>query len=94
MTDAAREACDVLIEAGWVVPVAPHGVVLTDHAVAVSDGRIIAVLPTAEAHARFTAKDTVSRPDAALIPGFVNAHTHASAIGSNATIAPPDTTTA
>ncbi len=76
MTDHAPQACDLIIEAGWVVPVVPHGVVLTDHAVAVSDGRIIAVLPTAEAHARFTAKDTVSRPDAALIPGFVNAHTH------------------
>ena len=76
MTELAPQACDLIIEAGWVVPVVPHGVVLTDHAVAVSDGRIIAVLPTAEAHARFTAKNTVSRPDAALIPGFVNAHTH------------------
>ena len=76
MTDAAREACDVLIEAGWVVPVAPHGVVLTDHAVAVSAGRIVAILPTAQARARFDAKAVVSRPDGALTPGLVNAHTH------------------
>jgi 5-methylthioadenosine/S-adenosylhomocysteine deaminase len=76
MTDAAREACDVLIEAGWVVPVVPHGVVLEDHAVAVSADRIVAVLPIAEARARFDAKDTVSRPDGALVPGFVNAHAH------------------
>jgi 5-methylthioadenosine/S-adenosylhomocysteine deaminase len=71
-----RESCDLLIEAGWVVPVVPHGVVLEDHAVAVSADRIVAVLPIAEARARFDAKDTVSRPDGALVPGFVNAHAH------------------
>ena len=71
-----REACDLLIEAGHVVPVVPHGVVLEDHAVAVRDGAIVAVLPIGEARMRFEAKETVSRPDAALIPGLVNAHTH------------------
>ena len=76
MTESAPQACDLLIEAGWVVPVVPHGVVLTDHAVVVSGVEIVAVLPIAEARARFMAKETVSRPDAALIPGLVNAHTH------------------
>ncbi|WP_287598478.1 TRZ/ATZ family hydrolase [Thermomonas sp.] len=76
MTDTALQPCDLLIEAGWVVPVVPHGVVLPDHAVAVSAGAIVAVLPIAEARARFMAKETVSRPDGALIPGLVNAHTH------------------
>ena len=71
-----RESCDVLIEAGHVVPVVPHGVVLEEHAVAVRDGIIVAILPINEARARFDAVETVSRPDAALIPGLVNAHTH------------------
>jgi len=70
------ESTDLLIEAGWVVPVVPHGVVLADHAVAVSGGAIVAVLPTAEARARYQARQVVSRPDAALVPGLVNAHTH------------------
>ncbi len=70
------QACDLLIEAGWVVPVEPHGVVLEDHAVAVSGGRIVAVLPIALARSRFAATDVVQRPDAVLIPGLVNAHTH------------------
>jgi len=70
------ESIDLLIEAGWVVPVVPHGVVLADHAVAVSGGAIVAVLPTAEARARYQARQVVSRPDAALVPGLVNAHTH------------------
>ena len=76
MTDHAPQACDLIIEAGWVVPVVPHGVVLADHAVVVSGGAIVAVLPIAEARAGFQAKQIVSRPDAALIPGLVNAHTH------------------
>jgi 5-methylthioadenosine/S-adenosylhomocysteine deaminase len=68
--------CDLLIEAGHVVPVVPHGVVLDDHAVAVTDGVIVAILPIAQARARFNAKEVVSRPNAALIPGLVNAHVH------------------
>jgi 5-methylthioadenosine/S-adenosylhomocysteine deaminase len=76
MNDRTPDACDLLIEAGFVVPVVPHGVVLEGHAVAVTGGRIVAVLPVAEARQRFVARETVSRPDAALIPGLVNAHTH------------------
>lgn len=76
MTQTAPETCDLLIEAGFVVPVQPHGVVLEDHAVAVRDGQIVTVLPRAEAHACFEAAETVSRPHAALIPGLVNGHAH------------------
>ncbi|MEO6264548.1 MAG: TRZ/ATZ family hydrolase [Luteimonas sp.] len=75
-THAAPQPCDLLIEVAFVVPVQPHGVVLADHAVAVKDGVILALLPIAEARARFAAAETVSRPDAVLIPGLVNAHVH------------------
>ncbi|RMH92978.1 TRZ/ATZ family hydrolase [Lysobacter pythonis] len=68
--------CDLLIEAGHVIPVAPHGVVLEDHAVAIDKGVILAILPHAEARGRYAPRETVSRPDSALIPGLVNAHTH------------------
>jgi len=74
-TDPAPQTCDLLIEAGWVVPVEPHGV-LERHAVAVADGVIMAVLPIDAARRRFNAAEVVSRPDAVLIPGLVNAHTH------------------
>ena len=76
MTEASPQPCDLLIEAGWVVPIEPHGVVLEGHAVAVRDGEILAVLPVAEARARFAPAETVSRPGSVLIPGLVNAHTH------------------
>ncbi len=70
------QACDLLIEARYVVPIQPHGVVLDHHAVAIRGGEILAVLPIAEARGRFEAKDTVSRPEGALIPGLINAHCH------------------
>lgn len=78
MTDipAIPEPCDLLVEAGHVVPVEPHGVVLEDHAVAIRDGAIVALLPAAEARRRFTPAETVSRPDGVLLPGLVNAHVH------------------
>jgi 5-methylthioadenosine/S-adenosylhomocysteine deaminase len=76
MTSGIAEPCDLLIEAGFVVPVQPHGVVLEDHAVAVTGGAIVALLPIAEARLRFEPGQTISRPDAVLIPGLVNAHVH------------------
>ena len=70
------ESCDLLIEAGFVVPVEPHAVVWEDHAVAISGSEIVAILPTAQARTRFVPKQLVQRPGSALIPGLVNAHTH------------------
>jgi 5-methylthioadenosine/S-adenosylhomocysteine deaminase len=71
------DAIDALIEPRWVVPVDPPGAVLDGHAVAVHGGRIVAVLRTADAHARFAAGRRYDLPDHALIPGLVNLHTHA-----------------
>jgi 5-methylthioadenosine/S-adenosylhomocysteine deaminase len=70
------EPCDLLIEAGWVVPVQPRGLVLEDHAVAVAGGRILALLPREEARRRYAPRQRVERPGCVLMPGLVNAHTH------------------
>ncbi|MDC7805304.1 TRZ/ATZ family hydrolase [Luteimonas sp BLCC-B24] len=75
-TQDTPQSIDLLIEAAHVVPVEPHTVVLDDHAVAVHDGRIVAVLPIADARRRFAAAETVARPHSAVVPGLVNAHTH------------------
>ena len=61
----------------WIVPVEPAGAVLEDHCVALRDGLIEAVLPAAEAAQRFASYDKVVLDEHALIPGLVNAHTHA-----------------
>jgi 5-methylthioadenosine/S-adenosylhomocysteine deaminase len=59
------------------VPVEPAGRVLTEHAVAVRDGLIEAVLPAKEAGSRFSSYQEISLEKHVLIPGLVNAHTHA-----------------
>jgi 5-methylthioadenosine/S-adenosylhomocysteine deaminase len=67
----------MLICARWVVPVAPAGVVLEGHAVLVEGSRIAALLPAAEARVRFADARLVELGEQVLIPGLVNAHTHA-----------------
>jgi len=71
------ETIDLLIEPHWLIPVEPHGVTLEDHAVAVTAGTIVAVLPSAEARRRFRPALHVELPRHVLIPGLVNLHTHA-----------------
>lgn len=71
------QAVDLVIRARWVVPVEPAGVVLDHHAVAVRDGRIVAVLPQAQAKERYIAASTVDLPRHLLMPGMVNLHVHA-----------------
>ena len=69
--------CDYLIAARWCVPIEPAGRVLENHAVAVVDGRIAALLPVAEARRAFQPSVSIERPGHVLIPGLVNAHCHA-----------------
>jgi 5-methylthioadenosine/S-adenosylhomocysteine deaminase len=71
------EPVDSLIQARWVLPIEPGPDVLEDHAIAVRGGRIVAVLPAGEATARFAPVERIERPHHALLPGLVNAHTHA-----------------
>lgn len=69
--------CDTLIAPRWCIPVEPAGDVLSDHAVIVSHGKITDILPLDKALQIYQPSVTVKRPDHALIPGLVNAHTHA-----------------
>lgn len=68
---------DLLIEPRWLIPVEPQGVVLEDHAVAVSAGKILDVLPAQVAHQRYRPDRQVALPQQVLIPGLINLHTHA-----------------
>lgn len=68
---------DLLIEARWIIPVQPAGVVLEKHALLIDKGQIVAILPQEEAHRSYAAR-TVRQVDRhALIPGLINSHTHA-----------------
>lgn len=68
---------DTLLKARWIVPVHPEGVVLEDHALAIRAGRIVDLLPAGRASAEYNPERVEEFPRHALIPGLVNAHTHA-----------------
>lgn len=68
---------NLLIEARWIVPVDPAGVILENHTVAVDKGRIVALLPQHEATTRFAPRKIKRLEQHVLIPGLVNLHTHA-----------------
>lgn len=65
---------DLCIRAPWIVPVEPRGVVLHDHALVIREGLIAAIVPQST---RVTATTTLNLAQHVLMPGFVNAHTHA-----------------
>ncbi|MGI9309717.1 MAG: TRZ/ATZ family hydrolase [Gammaproteobacteria bacterium] len=70
------QKADCMILPQWIVPVEPEGVVLEDHALVIDAGRIVAVEPTADAQHNWKPGHLIERPGQALLPGFVNAHTH------------------
>lgn len=71
------ESIDTLINARWVIPIEPVGRVLERHSLAIQAGRIVAIGPSAELETRFDAREVLDRPEHVILPGFVNAHTHA-----------------
>jgi len=74
--NAAPRAVDLVVQARWIVPVEPAGV-LEDHALIVDRGDIVAVVDSSAAERDYSPASRVDLPAHVLIPGLVNAHTHA-----------------
>ncbi len=68
---------DTLISARWVIPVEPEGVVYDNHVIAIQAGTILDILPAGEVEARYHAANIHRLNQHAVIPGLINAHTHA-----------------
>jgi 5-methylthioadenosine/S-adenosylhomocysteine deaminase len=68
---------DTLLQARWVVPVNPAHDCLDHHSIAIDDGRIIDILPSEQASQQYSAQSRIEYPQHALLPGMINAHTHA-----------------
>ena len=75
MTDPVK--IDTVVEARWIIPVEPAGKVLENHALAIDQGVIQAIVPSDEAQARFDPRERIVLDHHALIPGLINLHTHA-----------------
>ena len=67
---------DLRLDAGYVVPVEPART-LRDHALLVDRGRIVDIVPQADADRDYAPREHVELARHVLLPGLVNAHTHA-----------------
>ncbi len=74
----ARQPIDLLLLPRWLIPIEPVvDQVLEDHALVVDGGRIVDILPADFARQSYAPRETIELPRHAVLPGFVNAHTHA-----------------
>jgi 5-methylthioadenosine/S-adenosylhomocysteine deaminase len=69
--------CDLIIDAAWILPVAPVNSVLRGASIAVTDGRILKLADREHVHAEYQPGQILELPSHALLPGLVNAHGHA-----------------
>ncbi len=68
--------CDLVVRAGAVLCLDEAGTRHEGAAVAVDGGRVVAVGDAAEVEGAWAGRERVDLPGHALLPGFVNAHTH------------------
>ncbi len=68
---------DTLLHARWIIPVEGEKTCLEQHSIAIHEERIMEVLPTDKAKQRYSAQTENNYSQHALMPGLVNAHTHA-----------------
>ena len=70
-----------IISPEWIIPVSHNGKrqlkPLVNHSVAIDKHKIVAIGPTKQLLEDFGAVEQLELPGQALIPGFVNCHTHA-----------------
>ena len=66
-----------LLSSPVIVPIEPMDTVLTEHAIAIDNGRIIDLLPRATAVKKYAPKTHIEYDHHILMPGLINAHTHA-----------------
>jgi 5-methylthioadenosine/S-adenosylhomocysteine deaminase len=72
--DPLRQPVELIVAGGTILTMA--GPNLTGSSIAIDDGRIVAIAPSAEISARFQPAEVIDASGKAVLPGFVNTHTH------------------
>ena len=72
-----KSPVDLVVTAQYVLTMDAADRVLSPGAVAISDGKIVAVGSPGDLLSRYRPKERISRPSAVVLPGLVNTHTHA-----------------
>ena len=71
-----RQTVDLLVAGGTIVTMDQTRRVITDGAIAVSNGRIVAIGPRAEIERAYTSRQRVDATGKVVTPGLINGHTH------------------
>jgi 5-methylthioadenosine/S-adenosylhomocysteine deaminase len=71
-----QERADILVTGDTVLTMDPRRRIVLDGAVAVRDGRILAIGPRRDLDRRFTTATVLGGPGHLVLPGLVNAHQH------------------
>ncbi len=77
MANPEKEPVSLLLTAAWVLPLTPGEEVFAPGAVAIKGNRLAAVGPLKEITGRFAAGRCLNYPRGLILPGLINAHTHA-----------------
>ncbi len=76
MTAETITAADTRINARWLIPVEPFGVVLDHRGVILQGSRILAIVPQAEADQSYRTRETLDLNQHVVLPGLINLHGH------------------
>lgn len=77
MPTPEKEPVSLLLTAAWVITMNKEDQVFAPGAVAVREADIVAVGPRDELSDRFLAERVLDYPEGLILPGLINAHTHA-----------------
>jgi 5-methylthioadenosine/S-adenosylhomocysteine deaminase len=77
MPDSAKESVSLLLKAAWVLSLNSAHEIFAPGAVAIQGARLVAVGPQEELAGRFAAPRVLDYPQGLILPGLINAHTHA-----------------
>lgn len=70
------ETLNTIIHARWIITADQSRPLLENHALLIKDGTIHAILPSESIKDQYSSKDTQTFSTHAIVPGFINSHTH------------------
>ncbi|MBN7770103.1 TRZ/ATZ family hydrolase [Marinobacter daepoensis] len=76
MTADTITTADTRIDARWLIPVEPFGVVLEHQAIILQGSRILAIVPQTEADHHYRTRETLTLDQHVVLPGLINLHGH------------------
>lgn len=73
---SGKASADLIVSGGTIVTMDPTRRIIENGALAITDGRIVAVGPAADIQKRYVARETIDASGRWIVPGLINGHTH------------------